>query len=186
MFLIRALAIIAAICVVLGASRARATELHLGPQLGFQFYHRNAPEETDSTRLSIGLSFKLDFDPSWPMVETSLSYESGQDTFATQNSVNDKIYRARAGLIYRPFHFSEPVVGLRTGLQYTIAEGVYDKRQPFLSTDRLHPAYWAHYIGAIVGVYPLGGFGVEEEFTAWYDSYFKSWIWQFAFGINVK
>ncbi|MBI3558417.1 MAG: hypothetical protein HY074_19280 [Deltaproteobacteria bacterium] len=158
---------------------------HVGPQIGFQIYHRRAPEETDSVRPVMSLNITGDIFESRLMWELALSYENGVDSFADQNSISDKLYRARLGGIWKPFKFDSPLLGARLGVQYSVGEGVYNTVVP-VSTGTLHPSYWEPYLGFIVGVSPISGFGVEEEFTAFYDIYFKAWIFQFAFGVPLK
>lgn len=160
-------------------------DFHIGPQLGFQLYHRNAPEEASSVRLSGGLSVKSSIVDHWPTLEVAGTYESGRDSFATQNFVNDRIFRIRAGGIWNPFRFEEPLFGVRFGLQYSIAEGVYDKVSPALSTDQLQPRYFSPYLGLMVAMFPVAGFGVEDELTLWWDAYFKGFVVQMSFGIDV-
>ncbi len=157
---------------------------HVGPQLGFQIYHRRAPEETDSVRSVLGLSLASDIFDSRFLWQLAISYETGVDSFATQNNISDKLYRARLGGIWKPFKFDSPFLGARLGVQYTKGEGVYNTISPSTSTQ--HPSFWVPYLGFIVGVSPVAGFGVEEEFTAYYDLFFKAWVYQFAFGVPLK
>src|SRR5277367_6377063 len=103
--LLSALPAILAAVLFSPAPAARA-DFHLGPQMGFQVYHRQAPEETPSVRLSGQLSIKLDIQEQWPvLLELAGSYETGVDQFATQDSVADRVVRLRGGFIYKPFQF---------------------------------------------------------------------------------
>src|SRR6476659_2974643 len=85
----------------LAASAPALADVHVGPLLGFDFWHRNAPEETDATRVAIGLDITIDTVGRWPILELSTLYTSASDSFATQNSVDEKMWQSRFGIIYR-------------------------------------------------------------------------------------
>lgn len=172
------------LAVALTGPRAHAV-LHLGPQAGYQIYHRFAPEETPGTRAVTLLSLKFE-----PGVDSSFmgeivgSYETGLDQFATQDNVNDRIIRFRGGVIYKPFATESPLFGLRLGGQYSIVNGILNYYLP-PSTNTLQPRYWSPYFGAVLGMIPETGFGVEDEVTIWYDQYFKCLVYQMSMGIDL-
>lgn len=160
----------------------KAAGFHLGPLVGFEAYHRRAPEEADSIRFTFGANFRYEFNGPFLMPELAMLVSSGVDSFATQNSIEERLYRIRFGVIYDPFHFDSLLVGLRGGVQYGLGTAEYNTQSP-PSTDHRDPRYWSVYLGFIVGVTPLAGFGVEDEVTAAYDTYFKAWVYQMTFGI---
>ena len=173
--------------LILGVCTADSAQAdwHVGPQIGFQLYHRRGPEEADSVRSVLGLSISGDIMESRFLWQLALSYETGVDSFASLDVITDKLYRGRLGAIWKPFRFDSPMLGARLGIQYSEGESGYNTVSP-VSTTTFHPSYWEPYLGFVVGVSPISGFGIEEEFTAFYDIYFKTWVYQFAFGVPLK
>src|SRR4051794_28407728 len=93
----------ALIAIVAMPSRAHAFELHIGPLLGFEAYSRRSPEPTDSIRFTLGFGGQAKYIEGWPMFDFAVLAVRGTDEFASQNSIDETLYRLRWGFIIEPF-----------------------------------------------------------------------------------
>lgn len=154
----------------------------IGPLLVFEELHRQSPEQTWGTRLGGGLYVNVDLlPPKYPEFEFFGMYLTGKDEFATQNVMQERIWRFRTGFLQKIF---SDYFGFRAGIQYSLINSIYLKHDQ--SSEVQHPRFWSGYAGINFSILPNHGFGITEQITVSYEPFYKTMIYQLCLGILIQ